>query len=118
MRMCMGMSESALKEAYHKRLNEYCDKEKVKESSLHPEKYDVHTQTCWLCWIRFTGKLDLQNWRRFPFYARRISHEKTCPVCGYSRWVGAVWYPFRYLALRKVGILGNPSLKSTKEEKI
>jgi len=117
MKMSMGMSKSALKEAYLRRLDEYCDKEKVKESSLHPEKYDIHTQTCWLCWIRLTGNLALEEWRRFPFYARGISHEKTCPVCGYSRWSGAVWYPFRYLALRRIGIIGNPSLNYSKKKK-
>ena len=111
------IGREVLEEDYLRRLEKYCDKKKVEESSLHPEKYDVHTQTCWLCWVRLTGEFTLQEWRKFPYYARRVSHPRTCPVCGYTRWDGAVWYPFRYLVLRRVGIVGNPSLNCSKKEK-
>lgn len=79
----------------------YCDPAKVASSSLFPDKYSPEQGTCWLCFVRLTGEYNLERWRIEPFFERK-THPSICPVCGYNRWKGGIWYPFKLLLLRRM----------------
>ncbi len=77
-------------------------------SSLNKAKKDPYIfpldlGVCWMCWIDLTNKY-LTEWRVEP-YSSTKEHDLICPLCGYSRWKGRIWYPFRLLR----GYIGNPS---------
>lgn len=101
---------SNIQDSYKAKLMYHCDPHKILESTLFPEKYSIDQGACWLCWMRLTGK-DLLNWRKEPYYATKLQHEKECPVCGYKHWLGATWYPFRYLQRKKTAFSNNPSFR-------
>lgn len=104
---------SVLHESFKYRSKKYCDAKKILESTLYPERFKIDQGTCWLCWMRLTGQ-ELASWRREPYYERGMKHKEECPVCGYNHWIGAVWYPFRYLQEKGKIILGNPSFRREK----
>ena len=59
--------------------------------------------TCWMCWLDIT-KEGLGKYRTEPF-SLMTNHKEICPLCGYKRWRGRIWYPFRFVR----GYIGNPS---------
>ena len=75
----------------------------VHKARITPDKYSIELGVCWMCWMDLTSEI-LEKWRKLP-YSEVKEHEDICPLCGYSRWKGRVWYPFRFLR----GYIGNPS---------
>jgi len=51
---------------------------------------------CWMCWIELTNE-DLNDWRDKYAKIEYDDKVKTCPLCGYDQWRGAIWYPQKYL---------------------
>jgi len=110
------ISDKDLQKAFKQRTEGYCDAEKVRESTLYPGKYNVDQGTCWLCWMRLTGQ-ELKGWRKPPYFISRLRHGSECPVCGYTHWIGATWFPFIYLQEQGKFFLSNPSFRRGKNAK-
>jgi len=84
---------------------------RVRDAKINPDKYPIEMGVCWMCWDDLTGQ-DIQKWRKLPFSTVE-THDETCPLCGYSRWKGRVWYPFKFLR----NYIGNPSSRDFGKER-
>jgi len=100
--------------SFKQQTEKYCNAKKVLNSTLYPERFEVNQGTCWLCWMRLTRQ-DLIGWRKKPYCDMSFNHDKECPVCGYSHWAGATWFPFIYLQEKRKILIGNPSFRRIKD---
>jgi len=76
---------------------------KVGQAMVNPDQYPQNFATCWMCWMDLARE-NLEDWRKMP-WSEMGSHGRNCPLCGYPRWKGRMWYPFKKLK----GYFGNPS---------